>query len=788
MVSPLDKKLGRDLWRMKTQALAIAMVIAVGVLMLVMMDGLVNSLEETKTAYYERYRLADAFAPVKRAPRRLLEEIADIDGVASVEGRVVGGALIDIEGQAAPVRAQAVSLPEFREPRLNDVFLARGAKLDARRHDEILLLEGFADAHGLEPGDRLSATMNGARREFRIVGLAQSPEFLYTTAPGELVPDDSRFAVIWMGEEALAAAFDMDGAFNEALIGLERGAPLPAVLAALDRLLDPYGGAGAYGLEDQLSNRFITEEISGLVVSRSVVPPIFMAVAAFLLYIVISRMISAERLQIGLLKAFGYTNMEVGVHYFKFVLAIALVGAAAGCLFGILSGQALAGYYQLYYKIPFLIFLVDPGAFLIAVAVSVVSASAGGVIALQSVFALTPAVAMRPPAPPDYSRAFDIAGALKTWLDQPSRMVLRRLGRQPGKAFVAVIGIAAGMGLSLSMIGVMSGFSRSMDLTFTVIDRSDATVSFIEPLSDKTLYELARMDGVIEVERFREVPVILRNGTKSHRGGISGLIAEPRLSRAMVNETDPIHIRKDGVILAQTLRDKLDVEAGDMITIDVREGRRPILTAPVVAIADSLLGAPIYMEIGALNEALSEPHRVSGARLRIDSDKADMIYEKLKNMPAVAGVSLKGDARDALEKIMNEGAGATRFIMAGMAAVITFGIVFNSARIAFAERAHDLASLRVMGFTKGEAAFVLLGELGIIVLIALPLGIVIGHGLVGAIAAGFSTDLYSIPAEVDAASGGGAALAVLIAAVASGLLVKRDVDRLDLVAALKSRE
>ena len=788
MVSPLDRKLGRDLWRIKTQAIAIVMVIAVGVMMLVMMDGLVNSLEETRETYYDRYRLADVFAPVKRAPDHILDRIADIDGVAAVEGRVIGGALIDVEGQAVPVRAQAVSLPDFGEPRLNDIYLAEGRRIDPRRRDEIILLQGFANAHGLGPGDKLSATMNGARRTFQIAGLAQSPEFLYSAAPGELVPDDARFAVIWMSEEALAAAYDVDGAFNEALIALERDAKQPAVLAAVDRLLEAYGGAGAYGIEDQFSNRFISEEISGLRVSSTSVPPIFMAVAAFLLYIVISRMIEAERIQIGLLKAFGYSSLEVGAHYFKLVLSIAIGGALLGCALGIVAGQALSGYYQLYYKFPFLIFAVDPAAFITAFVVSVSSASAGGVLVLRQVFALTPAVAMRPPAPADYSRSASIANTLKRLLDQPSRMVIRRIVRQPGRAAAAVIGIAAGMGLSVAMLGVMGGFERTADLNYSVIDRSDATVSFVEAFSNKTLYELQRMEGVVEVEPFRVVPVILRNGLAAHRGAISGLVPNPRLNRAMDAELVPIYIRSDGVILASSLAKKLDIKLGETLTIEVREGRRPVLNVPVAGIAQTILGAPAYMELSSLNTAMKEPNKVSGAYLRIDANRKTEVYEALKNMPAVAGVSLRADARQAFKTLMDSGAGAIRYVMAIIAAVITFGIVYNSARIAFAERAHDLASLRVIGFTKGEAAFVLLGELAIITLIALPLGGLIGMALAGAIAEGFSTDLYTIPAEISPDSFGLASLSVLIAAVFSGWLVKRDVDRLDLVSALKSRE
>lgn len=787
-MSPLDRKLGRDLWRMKTQAFAIALVIAVGVLLQVMMGGLVNSLEQTRDAYYDRYRLADVFAPVKRAPEHMLGRIAEIDGVAAVEGRVIGGALIDIDDQAVPVQAQAASLPDFNTPRLNDIHLVEGRRIDPRQRDEILLLESFAHAHDLGPGDTLSATMNGTRRTFKIAGLAQSPEFIYSTAPGELVPDDARFAVIWLSEEALAAAYDVDGAFNEALVALDRGADEAFVLNAIDRLLEPYGSIGTYSLDDQYSNRFVSEEISGLKVSSSSVPPVFMAVAAFLLYIVISRMIEAERVQIGLLKAFGYSSIEVGSHYLKFILTIAIGGAVLGCILGILAGQSMAGYYQVYYKFPFLMFSIVPSDIITAIGVSVLAASAGGLFVLRKVFALTPAVAMRPPAPPDYSRSVGLSDAFKRWLDQPSRMVARRVIRHPLRTLIAISGIAAGMGLSVAMLGVMGGFDRTIDLTFSVIDRSDATVTFVEPFGDDTIYALQRQPGVIEVEPFRAVSVVMRNGSRNHRGAISGLIPEPRLSRAMTEKIEPIFIRSDGIILAEALANKLAIKPGEILSVEVREGRRPVLDIPVVGTSQSLLGAPAYMELETLNRVMNEPGRVSGAYLRLDDHDARLVYEELKDMPVVAGVSLRRDARDAFVKIMNSGAGAVRYIMALIAAIIAFGIVYNSARIAFAERAHDLASLRVIGFTRAEAAFVLLGELAVITLLALPLGGLIGLALAGAIAKGFSTDLYTIPAQVGADSFGLAALAILIASMFSGWLVKRDVDRLDLVSALKSRE
>lgn len=787
-MSPLDHKLLRDLWRVKGQAGAIGAVIAVGVLMLVMMTGLVASLTETRNAYYDRYRLADVFAPVARAPERLANRLAEIPGVSSVQTRVVGRALIDVPDQTLPVQAQAVSLPDRGRPALNDVFLTDGRLPASGRSDEILLLQSFATAHGLRPGDSLRATMNGARRSFDIVGLAQSPEFLYTTAPGELVPDDARFGVIWMGRSGLAAAYDMAGAFNEVLIGLARDASENAVLDEVDRVLAPYGGSGAYPLADQLSNRFVSEEISGLEAATVGVPPIFLAVAAFLLYIVIGRMVQSERQEIGLMKAFGYTNAEVGGHYFKLILAIATGGALAGCLGGIAAGRALISVYTDYYKFPFLVFQLDPASFATGVAVSILSASAGGLLVLRRVFALTPATAMSPPTPPNFSRTGRIGHSLNRFLDQPSRMVLRRLTRQPVRMAGSVIGIASGMALSVAMITIYAGFDRTIDLTFSVVDRSDVSVSFTHPISDKTLFELVRLSGVQRAEPVRNVGVVLRHGLKSHRGVLIGLPAAPELNRALDADLVPIPLPAHGVVLSDVLADMLGVSPGDTLEVDVREGRQPLLELPVAGTARTLLGSPAYMDMEALNRALREPRRISGAYLTIDAAQSDRIYAALQNMPTVAGVSVKSQARDAFVALMNQGAGAIRYVMGAIAFVITFGIVYNAARIALAERSRDLASLRVIGFSRAEAAFVLLGELAVVTVIALPVGALLGYYLSFGIAAGFSTDLYQIPAIFDPVSYGQATLVVVCAALISGWLVKRDLDRADLVEALKTRE
>lgn len=788
ILSPLDRKLFRDLSRIKGQAMAIAFVVAAGISLLVMMNGMLASMRETQLVYYRQHRFAEIFAPVRRAPNNLLRELADLPGVAAVAGRVNGRALVDLDDVSVPITAQVVSLPEFGPPPLNDVFLSEGRRVDTSREDEILLLTGFARAHGLAPGDHLAATMNGVRRVFEIVGLAEAPEFLFAAAPGELLPDDERFAVLWMGQGALEAAFDLDGAFNEALVSLTRNADLRLLLNRIDRILAPYGSTGAYERKDHISHKFLSEEMKQLGTMGRVVPPLFLAVAAFLLNIVVARMIQAERREIGLMKAFGYSNREVALHYVKFVSVIAMGGTLLGCGVGVWLGRWLAGLYQYYYKFPFLVFSPSPAVFGVAFLVSSAAALAGVVIALRKVVALTPAVAMQPPAPDDFSRTWSWSIRLERILDQPSRMVLRRLVRQPGRSALTCVGVGVAMALSIAMQTNITAFDYVIDVTFGVMDRSDVAVTFREPLSDKTIYELQRMDGVVHVEPFRAVPVIFRHGRYEHRGVISGLLGTPQLYRAVDTELEEIHVRDDGILVSEQLADTLHVSPGQSLTVDVREGRRPQLEVPVVGVANSFLGSPAYMELGALNRALKEQGRVSGAYLQVDAKRREEIYRNLKEMPAVAAVQLRRRAQETFQKMMDEGAGATRFVMAFFAAVITVGVVYNSARIAYAERAHDLASLRVLGFTMGETSFVLLGELAVLLLLSLPVGAVLGYYFAKSLVESFSTDLYQIPFVISPASFGEAALTVIVAATVSGFLVQRSIRKLDMVSALKTRE
>lgn len=785
-MSPLYTKLFRDLWRVKGQVLAIVLVIGAGIALLVMSRGMTASLDATMRAYYDRYRVADIYAPAKRAPDHLLADIRAINGVSSVEGRIVGAGLVNLPVIPAPISARMVSIDAGAARRINDVHLVRGRMPSPETSDEALLLEPFAREHGINPGDRIAVTMHGARHEFRIAGLAISPEFIYTIPPGDIASDPKRYAILWVAEPAMEAAYDLEGAFNEAILILSRGADEEATLATLDRVLAPYGATGAYTRADQISNKYLVEELKQLGTMDRVMTPLFLAVSAFLLNIVMTRLVQTERSQIGLLKAFGFSNGAIALHYLLFALIIALLGATAGWFGGLYLGRMITEIYQRYFYFPFLIFVPEYRTLGAAIMASGATAAIGGMIAVASSARLAPAIAMRPPAPPKYGRGGIVGAALFRGLDQPTRMILRRIVRSPVRAGLTCLGVGAAMGLAVMMRFQTSAVDYMLETNFNVIDRSDILVTFAEPLSARTLYDFKSIDGVIVAEPFRATAARLSFGRKERLTAIAGLAEAPRLSRALDADLRDVKIAGDGIILARQLGEALGVRVGDILTVEVREGRRPTLQIPVAGFVESLIGTPVYMRDEALGRALKEPGRISGAHLKIDPQKRDAIYQKLKDMPMVAGVSLRREAYYNFKKLLDEGPGAFRAIMTTISIIIAAGVVYNNARIAFIERERDLATLRILGFTKIETGYVLLGEIGALSIIALPVGVLIGYLLWTYVATAMSTDLYSIPTVVEAQGFGYAAIIVLIAAAAAGALVQRDINRFDLVPVLKS--
>ena len=787
-MSALNLKLARDLWHIRGQALAIAVVIGCGVAVFVMALSTIRSLDETRTAYYERYRFAEVFASVKRAPEWLTGRIGDIPGVKSVAARIVVDVSLDLPAVAEPITGRLISLPERAGPTHNDFTLRSGRMLAPGRADEAVVSRAFAEAHRLAPGNQISAILNGHKRRLTIVSIALSPEYVYAIAPGAIIPDNSRFGVLWMGRKALAAAYDLDGAFNDVSLTLLRGALEDDVIRRLDDILEPYGGVGAYGRGDQVSNWYLSSEIEQLGHLARHLPPIFLAVAVFLLHMVVSRLIATEREQIGVLKAFGYTDGEVGWHYLKLVMAIVGAGVVFGSATGAGLGRGLTELYAEFFQFPLLYYRPGTGVFAVAALVSFAAGGLGALGAVRRAVTLPPAEAMAPPAPTMYRRSWwDRGGAIGA-LAEPTRMIVRHIARWPVRAALTTLGIAMAVSILVTTMQWIDAIDHILEVYYFQAQRQDVSITFVEPQASRTLIESARLPGVVTAEPFRRVPARLRLGPRHRREAIAGISAGAQLTQVLDAKERALRMPPDGLVLSTMLAKLLGAEPGDVLTVEVMEGRRPVRRIRVAALMETSIGTPAYMDLGALNRMMGEGPTLSGIHLLVDSQRQDEIFSYLKTTPAVAGVM----ARAGMIQSFRETLAETTYIMVSFlvlfGGLVAFGVIYNSARISLSERGRELATLRVLGFTRFEVSYILLGELALLVVVALPLGCLIGYGISWGLTQAFETELYRIPLVIERSTYGMAATVGLVAAVVSGLIVRARLDRLDLVAVLKTRE
>ncbi len=538
VVSPLHRALLRDLWHLRGQVLAAALVTACGIAAFVTMLSAYRSLERARDDYYAEYRFADVFAQLQRAPVALGADIGRIPGVAAVDLRVVKEVNLNVPGLAEPAAGRLISLPSSRRPALNDLFVRRGRRPDPGRSDEVVASETFAQANALGVGSRVGAILNGRWKELTIVGLALSPEYIYEVAPGMIFPDNRRFGVLWMDHEAVAAAFDMKGAFNDVSVRIARGASLEGVEEAIDRVLAPYGGLRAYGRSEQTSNRFLNDELTEIEVQATYVPAIFLAVAAFLIYTLLSRLVATERSQIALLKAFGYANVRIGLHFAEFALVVVAAGLIVGIGLGAYFGGGLIGIYRDYFHFPSLRFRLPWPVAVTAALIALGSALVASLTSVRRAAKLPPAEAMRPEPPKSFRAGrWESAGAFQH-IGPTGRVILRNIARRPWRAGLSIVGIAAAVA---TVVAGRFAFDAVDDLVaahFGAVQREDATVNLRVAGSAAAIRAIAHLPGVLRVEPFRTLPVRL---TFEHRHKRAAIPRNPgrRGSRAARRRAAP---------------------------------------------------------------------------------------------------------------------------------------------------------------------------------------------------------------------------------------------------------
>jgi putative ABC transport system permease protein len=789
VLSQLDRKLLRDLRRLKGQAVAVALVMACGLAMLIMARSLIASLEGTRAEYYQTNRFAELFASLKRAPNYLGSRLAEIPGVGTVQTGIAVQVTLDLPDLDEPASGLVRSLPDFSEPELNRLFLRRGRWLTPGARGEVLVGEAFADANKLQPGDTLAMLLNGRRQEFRIAGIVLSPEYIFESRPGAALPDNRTYGIFWMPYKEVATAWDLYGAFNHVALTLEPGADPAPVITAIDTLLRPYGGLGAYGRKDHPSHIRVTDEIRVLSILSIGFPAVFLTVAAFMTNSVLSRLLALQREQIAILKAFGFTNGQVVAHYLKFAAVIAVAGCVLGAIGGVALGRNLVQMYTLFFRFPALEFRLDQSAVLIALTVGIVAVVAGVFGAVRRAAKLPPAEAMRPEPPANYRPSLIERAGLGKLFSTSFRIAVRNIERRPVQAFFTVAGLALATALLILPNTFKAGIAEVLDFKWDVVQRQDLNLSLAEPSAARVIHEFERLPGVIHVEPMRGAAVRISFHGRSRQIGLRSLEVGGLHSRAVEHGTREITPPPEGgLIVSAKLAEVLGARVGDEVIIEALEGRRPTRAVPLIALADDFTGIAAYMERTAINRFLGEGDVVNGASITLDVARRAEFLRELKGIPRVSSVAVKETMRKSFRETTAQSMGLIQTIYLTFAVIVAFGVIYNNARISLAERARELATLRVIGLTQREVGAILVIELVLLALLALPIGLVMGTGLATGIIQSVNTETVRIPLVFTSYTYTFAAVVVLLASAFSALVVLRKLKQLDLIGALKAPE
>jgi putative ABC transport system permease protein len=788
VVSALNRKLLRDLRHQVGQLVSIGLLVGCGVMAYVGMRSTRDSIRLAREEYYARYRFGHVFASLKRGPEFLSQRIAAIPGVGVAETRVVLQATVDVPRLPELATALLVSVPSTPRAMLNDLHLYTGRYVAPDRDDEVIASVKFASMNSLRIGETLDAVVNGRWKRLRVVGIASSPEYIYEMGPGGFIVDNRRFGILWMRRAALAAMGGMVGAFNDVSVLLNTRASEHGVIAALDRMLAPYGGIGAIGRDRQTSAEVLDSEMKQLDAMAYVFPLFFLGIAAFLLNVVLSRLIATQRGEIGTLKAFGYSDVAVAAHYLGFAVVALTLGSIAGLLGAVWLGHAFTGVYADFFGFPTLVHRTGWGTALVGVAVSSGAALAGALWAVHGAAQLPPAQAMRPPVPARFRATAAERAGLGAALSPGGRMVLRNLSRRPIRTAMSMLGIALASSVLIAGMYPFDGVARMIDVQFKQAQRDNLSVAFSAPRGRRALQELARLPGVYRVEGFRAAAVRFRHAQHVRTASIMAFNANATM-RQLLDAGGAQHtLPLGGIVLTKSLASVLDVRTGDRVTVELLEQGRVARTVTIVGLIDESIGLGGYMDQRALNRLLGEGDVSTGAYLAMDPGGELETYTRLKRMPFVSGTSSRVAMLDYFERTIAESILISAGIVIFAAAVIAIGVIYNNSRIAISERGRELASLRVLGFTRREVSSLFLGEQAVVTIAGLPFGAVAGLGFAAILARAFATERHRFPVVIDPSTYAYSIGLVLAVAAGVALLVRRRLDRLDLIATLKTGE
>lgn len=790
MTGVLFKRLMRIIWKTKGQFLAVVAVVMVGIAVFISLMTAYANLTASRDSFYRATHFADYTFHVVRAPREVVREIQQVPGVVESTGRIqTDVALLRKDNSRGTARIISYTLPLSRS--VNRLHLLSGRTFDPNSPGgiEVMTDASFAEFHHLKPGDQIAVVADNKKVSLRFVGTGTSAEYVYPMKDAAaLLPDPESFAIIMMPQSEAEQILNMSGEINEVAVRFVPGVDQKKAVSRIKEILKPYGNLASYARKDQLSNVVLNGELDGLKANSMFMPPIFLGLAAVIQFLALGRMIKAQRMEIGVMKALGYTNNQIIAHYTGYSVMVSLVGSLLGLVAGLGLASVFTDMYAVYFKLPTRLSGIDYVTIAQGIALSLTVGILAGVMGSRRIVKIFPAEAMRPEPPRVGTHTvFEHVGWLWSRLGPAWKMSIRSVSRNRVRFILTLTGIVFAVAMLVVSLFIGDSVDYMIQKHYFQEQGYDYFLRFARPVSEGELSSIRRLSGIARLEPQLEVPVKFKYGGRSEDGMVLGMPPDQRLRALTTMRDQPIHLTENGIYLDERSAKKLKVKAGDIIAVETQMSRGAPITrqVKVLDVNRQLIGGASFASLELANRLLDEQRIVTGAVIKVDPGKAAAVEDSLKEMTGVSSIMSRQQELEGFQQqlgMMN----ASTAILVAFAFILGFAIVYNASIISFAERSRELATFRVIGFTVREVGSMLGNELLLQASLGILVGLPFGRIMAQKYGEAVSTDLFSIPVVIYPQTYVYAALLGLLFIIAAHVLVVRGIGRLDLVEVLKN--
>lgn len=783
----LKRKLFRDIRGNLSAYIAVISVLVIGLMMYVSMALTLDSLVVAKDNYLRDYKFADGFAQIVRGPRSLVDDIQDIEGIDQAIGRIVEDVQVYKPQGEDTTTVRLVSFEE-RQP-LNKFNLKEG-KTPSGEAREILVTPSFMEGNNFKIGDQIPLVIKGREVRFTITGTIDSPEYIYEIPSGTtLTPNPKAFGVGFVPYSVVAPLLEMEGQINDIAFSLEKGHDFLDVKTPITRVLNHYGMTNIISGEDQVSYSMLKQEIIGLEGSVTTVPMIFLIVAASVLYIMLRRMVEQQRGQIGVMKAFGFTDWEILKHYLGYATFIGLLGGLGGSLAGTYLSYFFVDLYQTFFNIPDFVARVSWTYLIAGTLLSLAFSLFAGWRGCRRVMGLAPAEAMRPPAPVVGKKTL-LERVTFFWamLNTQAKMAIRNVFRNKQRAFLVILGVASAFSMMVASRASFDATYHLVNFQYDQVERYDLKVSLGQYVDKvRGVSDSRSLDGVYKAEPMLEVPVTISNRWLEKDIAITGLDKDNSLYRLVDTKGDLVELPPNGMVISNQLAKKLNIKAGDFVTIKPFMGVGKEKQVQVRQVVAQYVGLGAYMDIEALGELVEMPAAASSILLGVKEGQLDEVRKELQGGRNVGALHDKNKMKEQFEELMASSQ-ASQYIMMFFAFITGFAIVYNVNIISLSERERELATLMVLGMTEREVARILAFEQGFLGLLAIIVGVPMSYGMLYTIVNAVASDIYNMPVIIEPMSYLISLLGSVAFLIAAQWKVRGRVGRLSMLDVLKEHE